>query len=226
MTAKGVVRNGLLVARLLRQCRPFSIAAIQESVTEVSLNKRTVSVVRRSGKKDEYHHFWLRDNCRCASCQHPVTSQRLTDTLGISADIEPSSVRQTGDSLQIHWQDGHVSTYKFEWLASNSYHLGDGVREKSTVIEELDLPQPRLWDASIAASPPHVEYSDLLLHDSALVEWIEKTAEYGFCIVKGVPSTPEATEGLVKKMGVIRSTMYGTAVDIECGQEENYTYVG
>ena len=209
-----------VAARLIRQCRPLSIAASQESVTEVSLNKRTVSVVRRSGKKDEYHHFWLRDNCRCASCQHPVTSQRLTDTLGISADIEPSSVRQAGDSLQIHWQDGHVSTYTFEWLASNSYHLGDGVRG------EPDLPHPRIWDASIAPSPPRVEYSELLLHDSALVEWIEKTAEYGFCIVKGVPPTPEATEGLVKKIGVIRSTIYGTGVDIECGQEDNYTYVG
>ena len=209
-----------VAARLIRQCRPLSIAESQERVTEVSLNKRTVSVVRRSGKKDEYHHFWLRDNCRCVSCQHPVTSQRLTDTLGISADIEPSSVRQAGDSLQIHWQDGHVSTYTFEWLASNSYHLGDGVRE------EPDLPHPRIWDASIAPSPPRVEYSELLLHDSALVEWIEKTAEYGFCIVKGVPPTLEATEGLVKKIGVIRSTIYGTGVDIECGQEDNYTYVG
>jgi len=225
MSAKGV-RKCQLAVRLFRQCRLFSIAASQESVTEVSLNKRTVSVVRRSGKKDDYHHFWLRDNCRCASCRHPVTSQRLTDTLGISTDIEPFSVRQSGDSLQIHWQDGHVTTYTFEWLASNSYQLGDGVREETTVTDEIDLPPPRIWDASIAATPPHVEYSDLILHDSALVKWIEKTAEYGFCIVKGVPPTAEASEGLVKKIGVIRSTIYGTGVDIECGQEDNYTYVG
>ena len=221
MAGKGRLHFGRLAVFLSRQCRPFSIAASRESVTEVSLNKSTVSIERRSGKRDEYHHFWLRDNCRCAACLHPVTNQRLVDTLGIPADIEPSSVKRAGDSLQVHWKDGHVSMYTFEWLANHSHDLG--AREESGATGELALPQPRLWDASIAGSPPRVEYSNLLSHDCALVEWIEKTAEYGFCIVNGVPPTVEATEGLVKKIGVIRSTIYGTGVDIECGQEENYT---
>ena len=221
MAGKGRLQSCQLTVRLFRQCRPFSLAASRERVTELSLNKRTVAIERRSGKRDEYHYFWLRDNCRCAACLHPVTNQRLVDTLDIPADIEPSSVNQAGDSLQVHWQDGHESTFTFEWLASNSYHLG--AQEKSNVTEELDLPQPRIWDASIAANPPRVGYCDLLSHDRALVNWIEKIAEFGFCIVNGVPPTVEASEGLVKKIGVIRSTIYGVGVDIECGQEENYT---
>ena len=191
-------------------------------MTEVSSNKHTVSIETRSGRRDDYHHFWLRDNCRCAACLHSVTSQRLVDTLEIPEDIEPSSVRQTDESLLVHWQDGHVSTYPFDWLAENSYS-SSLQRQDSSVAEELDLPDPQPWDASIAASPPQVEYSNLITQDRALVEWIEKIVKHGFCIVKGVPPTPEATEGLVNKIGVIRNTLYGTVVDIECGNEENYT---
>lgn len=224
MAGKGRVRLSCQQALgLIRQCRPFSVAASRKiTVTEVSSNRHTVSIETHLGKRDDYHHFWLRDNCRCAACLHPVTSQRLVDTLEIPADIEPSSVHQTGDSLLVNWQDGHVSTYPFDWLAENSYTLGFH-QEESSVAEELDLPEPQAWDASIAASPPHVEYANLITQDRALVEWIEKIAKHGFCIVKGVPPTAEATEGLVKKIGVIRNTIYGTAVDIECGHEENYT---
>lgn len=64
--------------------------------------------------------------------------------------------------------------------------------------------------------------------DHGLLEWLENIVghvsicystslllmsvqyEWGFCFVKGVPTTPEATEELLKRIAFVRPTHYGT----------------
>ena len=42
--------------------------------------------------------------------------------------------------------------------------------------------------------------------DSGLFKWLSNVDKFGFCFVSGVPATPEATEGLSRRIAFIRET--------------------
>ncbi|KAF8322515.1 Clavaminate synthase-like protein [Clavulina sp. PMI_390] len=45
--------------------------------------------------------------------------------------------------------------------------------------------------------------------DGPMLEWLENVNKWGFCFVKGVPATPEATQELIERIAFIRVTHYG-----------------
>ena len=91
-----------------------------------------------------------------------------------------------------------------------------------------------LWDKGIAETIPSVTYENVLESEAGVWEWVKRIVrllllgphlvvrtgadahvldcaqeELGFCFVKGVPPTPEATEQLVRRIAFIRETHYG-----------------
>ncbi|KAI0350027.1 Trimethyllysine dioxygenase [Trametes cingulata] len=152
-----------------------------------------------------YHHIWLRDHCRCPQCFHPITKQRLLNTFDIPADIKPTHVESKPEGLEVHWPSSqpHTSLYPWSWLRHNSYD------------PPLARPPPTeyiLWGAKILQDPPLVTYEEAMAQDGrGLYKWLSNV--FGFCFVSGVPATPEATEGLSRRIGFIRETQYGTFWD-------------
>ncbi|CAD6936286.1 unnamed protein product [Tilletia controversa] len=69
----------------------------------VAQHERKVAVTWASGLESKYHHVWLRDHCRCPSCYHPVTKQRLLDTFSIPEGIHPDAIEATTEGLQVTW---------------------------------------------------------------------------------------------------------------------------
>jgi trimethyllysine dioxygenase len=45
--------------------------------------------------------------------------------------------------------------------------------------------------------------------DAGVAQWLGRTLQYGFCIVEGTPATVAATEGLLRRVGYIRETIFG-----------------
>ncbi len=69
---------------------------------------------------------------------------------------------------------------------------------------------------------------DLSIHDQeladrGLLKWLQKLAQYGFCFVRGLPATPEATEALVRRIAFIRETHYGGFWDFTSNLEHGDT---
>lgn len=54
-----------------------------------------------------------------------------------------------------------------------------------------------------------MDYEAVMEDDRAVAIWTHKIYKYGFCIVNGVPVTPEATQALVERIAFIRHTHYG-----------------
>lgn len=42
--------------------------------------------------------------------------------------------------------------------------------------------------------------------DDAVAAWLDAVARFGFCFVTEVPTTPTATEALIRRIGYVRET--------------------
>ena len=140
----------------------------------------------------------------CPDCLHPVTNQRLLDSLHIHLDVKPTRVYATEEALHVQWEDGHLSDYPMKWLMRNSYQH-DGVKELVDSPERI-----KLWGKEIASDPPEVEYSKVMESDQELLKWLTNIEKYGFCFVLGTPVSSDATQRfLTEKIGVICNSLYG-----------------
>ncbi|KAE8215598.1 hypothetical protein CF327_g1127 [Tilletia walkeri] len=203
----------------------------------VAQHDRKVGITWASGLQSKYHNVWLRDHCRCPSCYHPTTKQRLLDTFSIPEGIRPDAIEATTEGLQVTWpakpflqqstsssssqsnndadqqpqQHQHISLYPWRWLMNNSY---------APVLSRTTSPQPQglgaggeheriLWGRGIASAPPTVSYEDVMGSEEGVLKWCNKIAQYGFSFVSGVPATPEATQSLIERIAFIRPTHYG-----------------
>ncbi|KAL0954688.1 hypothetical protein HGRIS_003639 [Hohenbuehelia grisea] len=165
----------------------------------VSLHEHKVAIGWNTQTLSKFHNIWLRDHCRCPSCFHPITKQRLLNTFSIPPDIKPVSARPVQDGLEVVW-DGHTSLYPWSWLQTMSYD------PKFPQMQQKS--EKTLWGAKIHQRPPMVHY-DQVMSDGGLYKWLTNIDQFGFCFVSGVPATTEATEELSKRIGFIRETQYG-----------------
>lgn len=110
--------------------------------------------------------------------------------------------------------DQHASFYPWSFLHRASY---DPPLEDVRASSDDKI----LWNASIAKSPPTVEYATLIPSETvteeqaerAVLRWLTKIDEFGFCFVSGVPVSTEATEQLIRRIAAIRETHYGAFWD-------------
>jgi len=68
-----------------------------------------------------------------------------------------------------------------------------------------------------------VAHDAVMADDAALMQWLELTEIYGFCIVTGTPATPEATRKLLERVTYIRHTIFGGFWDFTANMEHKDT---
>ncbi|POW10359.1 hypothetical protein PSHT_08776 [Puccinia striiformis] len=146
----------------------------------------------------------------------------------IPLDIQPTRVDMEVEGLSLTWPDGHKSFIEFSFLLQNSYEppLGPSRQLTSSQIRKTKY----LWDKTIISYMPQVSYNDIFSSDEStwkgdfyVLEWLRKIDKYGFCLVDDVPSNPEATEELLKRIAFIRETHYGAFWDFTANMEHGDT---
>jgi len=125
----------------------------------------------------------------------------LVNTFEIAPDIKPHHVQSLADGLEVLWPasgtESHSSFYPWSWLQAHTYD--PPLKSPSSLGEKA------LWGAKIAKSPPTVSYADAMDDKGeGLYKWLSNMDRFGFCLISGVPATPEATEELSKRIGFIR----------------------
>ncbi|KAF9223830.1 Trimethyllysine dioxygenase [Gyrodon lividus] len=178
----------------------------KDDVPMANADDRKVSVLWSPQNWSRFHNIWLRDHCRCPSCFHPVTKQRLVNTFEIPLNIKPHHVQASAEGLEVVWPSStteyHSSFYPWSWLKAHTYDPP----QKSPLM----LREKALWGTKIAKSPPTVTYAEAMDDsDHGLFKWLSNIDRFGFCFISGVPATPEATEVLSQRIGFIRETQYG-----------------
>ncbi|TPX56170.1 trimethyllysine dioxygenase [Powellomyces hirtus] len=167
-------------------------------------NKKSEITVRfEDGQEAKFHCVWLRDHCKCDDCFHPTTRQRMADVTQLSLDITVKrlEISPEGQYLRVSWlQEAHESRFELEWLRHNSYN---------PPLRRVE-PAQILWTSQdLTQNLPVVQYDAVMSDDEALKAWILNIETFGISFVDGIPSTPEATDALARRIAFVRETHYG-----------------
>src|SRR3569832_913465 len=94
---------------LTKEANPTENAILKEKGIRITWSDQPQAV---------YPHLYLRENCRCASCIHEWSGERLIPPGSIPADITPVHIEAVGHyAISIHWSDGHdTGIYPFDFL--------------------------------------------------------------------------------------------------------------
>ncbi|KAJ5710023.1 Trimethyllysine dioxygenase [Penicillium malachiteum] len=149
--------------------------------------------------------FFLRENCQCPQCIHPETKQRISDTFLISPDVEVTNFESNTTDVKISWSDGHESTHSWDWLDAHRITPWNAPLD----YKKLPLVKPVSVSYLEDGKYPEVQFKEVISDESALLDWLWKISISGFCFVKGVPVSPEATKTLIERISFIRHTHYG-----------------
>ena len=161
--------------------------------------------------KTSFHHFWLRDSCQCPQCYNIDTNQRLFDTSSLSTSIRPQEMSVVDrTSLVVKWEDGHCSTFSGNWLLKHSHGT----------VWELPQIERVAWGREIGETPPTLSYSELMAQDVGLLALYNNMEVYGFCLVRGTPLEPSATEALINRLGIVRHTFFGGFCVVEANLDK------
>ncbi|GLA05772.1 hypothetical protein AnigIFM60653_006283 [Aspergillus niger] len=138
------------------------------------------------------------------------TRQRTVDTFAIPDDVRIKNLRYEIEGVEVEWSDGHCAYYPFSWLKSHS-------NKPVTKLEsnpELTFREIKSYVPGRDSTFPTFPYSDIMADDGALRDWLEGIYDWGFAFVQGVPTNPESTEALLKRIAFIRNTHYGKATSL------------
>ena len=187
------------------------------TIVNAAAETRAVHVNWADGHTSRFHYLWLRDNCPGEQSRAAGTSQRLIDSSEIPADIAPSSVEVRDDeALVVIWKDdGHRSVFEAQWLRDHCC---------SKLERQRRRPKPFLWDASIKTAPPAADYAELD-SDAGRFSWLAMLVDYGFSILRNVPTQTGQVQQVANVIGYVRETNYGRLFDvISIPQPNNLAY--
>ncbi|KAJ5083699.1 Trimethyllysine dioxygenase [Penicillium angulare] len=132
--------------------------------------------------------------------------QKITNTFLIPEDIDVVRIEPNAKDVKIEWTDGHESSYSWDWLTAHHFQSADLKYRrpvKAPLVRGLSKPYKK------NEPYPEVNYEEVMSKDSAVLDWLWKIYNSGFCFIDGVPATPEATKSLIERIAFIRHTHYG-----------------
>ncbi|KAH7928853.1 Clavaminate synthase-like protein [Leucogyrophana mollusca] len=162
-----------------------------------------------------FPHRWLRDACRCSSCVHPSTSQKLFRTSDIISDTAPApdGVTFLQDGVRIKWMDGHGSFYPQSFLEQHS--------SPSKLSSSHKDVGPLTWNSSSITSAPNLYLPyEALNSPPQFLAAITQLTQYGLLFITGVPNERTSSEtcelrALANRFGELRETFYGDLWDVK-----------
>lgn len=177
---------------------------IARAVTEQA--KKLIKVEWETGHQSVYPMAWLRDNCRCPKCFHPVVMARLN----LMKDLKPETLTNTDitveeSNLRIQWNDGHLSPFTADWLHERDY---------SNIISRLEAmaPEKKVWDTKKLhemGGIPRIDYEAAVKDDASLLAWIEHLRTVGLVILENCPQVEGPCDEIAKRIGFYKTTHYG-----------------
>jgi len=145
---------------------------------------------------------WLRDNCRCASCCHPQTGERLLFSAAIAPDIRPWSmeVTPTGDLLVIWDEEAglHISIYPAAWLGEHASRITSA---------PLCPPRAKLWRGE-SLDLQRFDWADVMTDDDAVVQWSLAIMRDGVARIENTPPDDGEVERVASRLAHVRETGY------------------
>ncbi len=194
-----------LAEPMIEDWRAFVTTA---AIVEASLEADAVTVQWSDGRRSPFHFAWLRDNCTCSACVHPVTREQVFEIADMPDDlvVREASVGGNG-ALQVQWSDGHRSAYAPGWLRAHAYD--EKSREERRAARTV-----KIWGAGYAASLATFDWLDVMRDDAALHAWLVALRDTGLTLVRGVPAEAGSVGEVARRISFIRESNFGVLFDV------------
>ncbi|XP_022089238.1 gamma-butyrobetaine dioxygenase-like isoform X2 [Acanthaster planci] len=169
---------------------------------EVDTEKKQLLVSWEGGAASQAFPFvWLRDNCHCPDCFHPIALGRLPSAQVVNVDVVADSAELSADGtkLTVQWDDTHKSQFTTDWLR---YYRFD----KSP---DDQLFNPKLSFFSADAFPKCFDFGELLADDRILYGWLSEVLKRGVAVVKNAPAEIGQLQKMGERVAFLRPTLFG-----------------
>lgn len=178
------------------------------SIERLTVEPDLLRVEWDDGAESGFVWLWLRDHSHDDATMHPKTLQRQLFTAGIDPALRGTDAVLDDGRVVVHWSDPIESPSTLPTAFLLEHRDASGTR---------GLPDERiLWDAaSITDDWPTIGHAAVMADDDAVAAWLDAVARFGFCFVTEVPTTPTATEALIRRIGYVRETVFGGMWDFQ-----------
>ena len=169
-------------------------------VEGVSHDSDWLTVRWRGGQQDRFPAIWLRDNI--PSGRHTPEGQRLFDIAQLPDHITLSAATVTAaDGVAVTFDpEGIVDTFEAAWLQRHS--LDPDARRARRA-------HPILWSGERQEQMEFVDYAGVTNGAAELTAWLSTVRDYGFGLLRNVPTVPGTVLEVVRLFGFVRETSYG-----------------
>jgi gamma-butyrobetaine dioxygenase len=183
-----------------------------QKIVGARIEDDSIVVQWADGHRSNFHHIWLRHNCRCPQCRDDDTDQNMNLIEAIPPTVLPSRLASTSNNLEVTWAyDQHDSTFPAKWLRTHCY--------SNEERQNRDF-KPTLIDADFIESIPRFNYNWYLDEDGGLLEVMQAVNQFGIALVTAAPQNSDTIVKLARRFGPIRETNYGTINDMKVHKDK------
>ena len=176
---------------------------------KIELVENKVYFISDSGKK-EIHPFWLRERVNGEEFLDKNTQQRLFDPTSLNSDIAISKANISDDCLVINFNDGVNSKLNIEKIALE-------FSNEDNVIKSIDKIK---WNSDLK-NIKNFEYQDNLFDSKEMHDLLISFYQYGFVIIKNVPTYDNFIVKFANSIGSVRRTNFGEHFNVKSKPDPN-----
>ena len=176
---------------------------------KIELVENKVYFISDSGKK-EIHPFWLRERVNGEEFLDKNTQQRLFDPTSLNSDIAISKANISDDCLVINFNDGVNSKLNIEKIALE-------FSNEDNVIKSIDKIK---WNSDLK-NIKNFEYQNNLFDSKEMHDLLISFYQYGFVIIKNVPTYDNFIVKFANSIGSVRRTNFGEHFNVKSKPDPN-----
>jgi gamma-butyrobetaine dioxygenase len=117
-------------------------------------------------------------------------------------------VESVGDTLNVHWKDGHESSFALAWLKANAYDAADRAQLQSAQ-------RTVAWSGKDLAQLPAVNYDDVMRDDAGLWPLMKLLATVGVAVINHAPKQAGIVGPLAERIAYLQRTLYGSTFHVK-----------
>jgi gamma-butyrobetaine dioxygenase len=201
----------------------FATHTTPHSIVSFQYDPKGVTLGWSDGRNSRFHVLWLRDNCACRECRHPLALERTYIFIDHAPPVLNSARLDSSGELEVRFQQGpesHVSRFQQGWLRTH-----DPVES----LARADDFAPRLWEDDITAHLTRIDYKRYMGDADGVRAWICALKVQGIVLLEGVPELSRQLLEVAKRIGPVRASNFGEYYDVVSMPKPNasaYTAMG
>mgnify|MGYP001192419752 CR=1 FL=1 len=160
--------------------------------------------------KEEIHPFWLRERIDSDEFVDKGTQQRLFDPTTLEVEIGIKKVEIQNDILRINFNDGIISKLEINKII-NEFSEKDNIANSIKRIK---------WDSSLK-NIKNFDYAENMFETKEMYNLLISFYEYGFVIIKKVPTKNNFLVKFANLIGSVRRTNFGEHFNVRSKPNPN-----